>query len=120
MANEQESSKDIQIQYFVINAVMSLVKNELKDYSELVPSLLDCKHVDLGKWYVHIEIKDDSSQKSKIMSFTVVILNTLSSDSNPNLENCCIEVGIGHTFYEIRSYDWSIKYFWLALLDWPF
>jgi hypothetical protein len=38
---------------------------------------------------------------------------------NYNKKDNKIEVEIGEdSWYEICSYDWKIKYFWMALLQW--
>jgi hypothetical protein len=93
-------------------AVKELISHELEDYSyfntgdlEWNDSYGDYKESDEEEHY-KIEIKGHDEY-----------LKTLYFNYNKESEKIEIEIG-EDSWYEVRVYDNTIKYFWMALLKW--
>jgi hypothetical protein len=93
------------IEYFLEDA--------LQDYSQLSER---AKVVTINDQTVDVEIGKKSLTFQ--VSFKDSFKHSKKIDDDNYYENVEIEVEIGEDYYEpVRSFDSSIKYFWIALLD---
>ena len=100
------------------NLVSEFIKTELEEFSiydEL--EITDCdSHMDtIG---VGVELKL-SGKLVNMMNFEVRIKPGAIGCITFNNANLHVNIGPEDHYEEIRDYDPSIKYFWIALLGWP-
>jgi len=100
--------------YIAEKAVSIFLESELSDYSHFedwkIDSLDDYSE---GVFIVHVLIEGKTSFEFKVDTSTVSI-DDGGEDYSGDIEICMYE-----DVYEVtRTYDYTIKYFWMKLLKW--
>jgi len=87
-----------------MNKVREFLKNELEDYSFWEYKEPELTESYKGWDYYTVEVFDNST-KTKYLYF------------RENKDKLEIELSEG-SWYEIAYFEWTVKYFWMALLNW--
>jgi len=92
-------------------AVKSLVESEISDYSYFKQGEVKWNDnygdYDETDEQEHYQIDITTRDKHKTLSF------------NYNIKEETIEIELGEdSWNEVCDYDWRVKYFWMALLEW--
>lgn len=86
--------------------VKELVEGELDDYSFFSIKNIEMYDDYKEEEYYRVEIETNRDKK-------------ITLHLKYNIENDKISVELGEdTYEEVKSYDYTIKYFWMALLEW--
>ena len=100
-----------------IMAVKDVIESELQDYLELSIKIEECDIYD-DDAYISVEVLD-ADRVLQYMKFKIENITDKAS-FNPEEDNFNIYVEISEDSYErIKTYDWQVKYFWIAFMDWP-
>lgn len=100
------------------NIIKDFVESELGEYSHFKYELEDTSFGDDNQVYVEYEIKTDShSPRTKTISFKVTFND--STIEEPEETDVTIEVDLYEgNWQETKTYNFQVKYFWMALLTW--
>lgn len=102
------------MEFIARTAVEHLLKSELGDYSHFEKWEYDSIETSDDEVYIYIEFTE---AKHNGLRFKVDPKKIDTDDKDDFYGE--IEVEMGEDTYEtIVTYDWRIKYFWMALLNW--
>lgn len=90
--------------------VKELLESELSDYS-----YFKYGEIKLNKYYTQTD--EDEYYIVSVSSIDSDINKTLSFHYNKNKDELEIELN-EDSFEKVTTYDWRVKYFWMALLKW--
>ena len=87
------------------NKIKEFIEEELSDYSYFETGELKLQEEYDDYEYYNIDIKKGDKEKTICFRY--------------DLKEDIIEVELGEdSYHETRTYDYQIKYFWQAVLDW--
>lgn len=92
--------------------VKELIENELSDYS-----YFKTKNLEWNDCYGDYDESDEEEHYKIEIYGHDEYLKTLCFNYNTKTEQIEIEIG-EDSWYQIETYDYTIKYFWMALLKW--
>ncbi len=99
-------------------AVIWAVKHELGDYCQDLAVLVTDIHTHDGETYVSVTIKQDTG----ILAEMTFRIDDSSDDPNFDPEEDLFKIFVcvyEDTYEPCESYNWQVKNFWIALLEWP-
>lgn len=103
-------------EYIAEQAVTLFLKSEVGDYSHFEDWKIDFLDEYDGEstFIVHVDFKE----RSRCLEFKVdtskITLDEDGDDYTGKIEVCIYE----DNYEPVNTYDWTVKYFWMALLKW--
>lgn len=107
-----------ELEHKAIEIVQEFLDGELGDYSHFKYKL-DDSEVSGKEVRVNYNVTTSSSPDSYNGLYFNVIFKDEDNIKDEEEATITLEIDLGEdNWQEIRSYDWQVKYFWMALLSW--